>query len=153
MSRTLRRSIQPVLICCVVASVLTLSCRSSPALDPKNELPFGWIDAPVQGATVAPDSALRVIGWALDDSSVKEVRVYLDNHFSAKASFAIARADLVPLYPNYVHNSNTHGWRADIRTPASPGVHTLMAQATDDAGATHDLTVVSITVRGDAARP
>ena len=45
---------------------------------PVNELPFGHVDTPPQGAQVKAETGIA--GWALDDRGIKEIRVYIDNH-------------------------------------------------------------------------
>lgn len=132
---------------CIALALLGTSCGTDGALDPNNELPFGWMDTPLAGAVVAQGTTLAVGGWALDDSSVKEVRIYLDGRFKARAEFGTPRPDLAGKYAQYLHNADKHGWKADVAVPASPGPHTLVAQAMDDRGATHDITTISITVQ------
>jgi hypothetical protein len=126
-------------------SLVVASCGKNGALDPNNELPFGHIDAPVGGVTV-PAGPLEVNGWALDDSSVTAIRIYVDNHFKAAAKVDSNRPDLAGPYPQYIHGTNLHGWKAQVDIP-SAGTHTILAQAVDDGGATRDLMAVSVTVR------
>jgi Big-like domain-containing protein len=126
-------------------SLVVASCGNG-AQDPNNELPFGHIDAPVGGVTV-PAGPLEVNGWALDDSAVKAIRIYVDNHFKAATTVDSNRPDLAGPYPQYVHGTSLHGWKAQVDIPSAPGSHTILAQAVDDAGATRDVMAVSVTVR------
>ena len=114
--------------------------------DATNELPFGALDWPHEGATVPPSSGLLVAGWALDDSGIKEVRVFFDNRFKIAAPLEVERPDLQP-YGNYTHGTNVHGFRIEIVTPAEPGNHTILVQAVDDRGATRDLGTAKVSVR------
>ena len=117
----------------------------SKAANPDNELPFGWMDQPSSGAVIT-DGKVVASGWALDDSAIKEIRLYVDSRLKAVTSVTIARDDLKGPHPAYMHDTNIHGWTAEVDLSGSPGMHTLLAQAEDDQGATHDLTSVAITV-------
>jgi len=110
-----------------------------------NELPFGRVDLP-KADTVVTDGRVSVSGWAVDDSAVKKVRVYVDSHFYATVELTIPRNDLLGPLTKYMHGTNLHGWSADVRVGRSPGAHSILVQAEDDQGATRDLGTVSVTV-------
>jgi len=135
------------LILTLLLSGVAVSCGKNGALDPNNELPFGYLDLPPDGARVPAGKPLQVAGWALDDSAVKEVRVYFDNRFRAKTSITALRPDLVQAYPSYIHGTNAHGWNVEIEVPDAPGPHTILVQVVDDGGATRDVRPASITVQ------
>jgi hypothetical protein len=69
---------------CLAVFALTLgalgcwpgSASNDPARDPDNRLPFGRLDAPRPNETVG--RVVDVAGWALDDSAVRFVHVYVD---------------------------------------------------------------------------
>jgi hypothetical protein len=113
-----------------------------------NELPFGKIDQPQPDAAVKGGKVV-VSGWAVDDTSVKEVRVYVDSRFFAVTKLSIPRDDLKAQLPGYMHGSAIHGWSMDINLAASPGSHEILAQAVDDQGATRDLGSVKVTVSAE----
>ena len=114
---------------------------------PEQPLPFGYLDLPAEGAMVPAGKPLQVAGWALDDSTVKEVRVYLDNRFKAKTSTNLERPDLAKPYPSYLHGTNMHGWNVEIDVPNGAGPHTILVQVVDDGGATRDVRPASIIVQ------
>jgi hypothetical protein len=116
-----------------------------PAPNPNNELPFGRVDQPQPGAVVKDGKAIAS-GWAVDDSAVKEVRLYVDSHFRMTIKLTIARNDLQAPLSGYMHGTNLHGWTTEIDLGATPGSHTILAQAEDDQGATHDIGFVTVTV-------
>lgn len=111
--------------------------------DPKNELPFGAMDTPANGATVR--RSVVVGGWALDDSAVSAVRVYVDGKFTAQTQITVPRPDVSRRYPKYAKGTDLHGWMVPIAI-AQPGVHAILAQAVDDQRATRDLGNVSVIV-------
>jgi hypothetical protein len=118
--------------------------KSNRALDPTNELPFGRIDTPVEGAQVA--SQVKIGGWALDDRGVREIRVYIDGHFADATRTNTDRPDVSKAYPQYARGGNLHGWTMTIAFQA-PGPHTIIAQALDSDGATRDIGTLAVTSR------
>jgi hypothetical protein len=116
--------------------------RSEP--DPKNQLPFGWVDAPAGGSEVQRQVSAH--GWALDDGGVAEVRIFLDDHFVARAAVTEQRPDVSKIYPNYAHGNDAHGWSANVPlgVGATLGPHTLLFQAVDNQGASHDIGAVAV---------
>lgn len=138
-----------IVACLLVATSLgAASCSSGVRPpDPKNELPFGVVDLPRPGATVRRTAF--VSGWALDDSSIKGVRVYLDSRYVSDARLGVERADVSKVYPRYAHGTNAHGWGVEVDFSAVTGAHTLLVQAIDDRGATRDVGVVSVHVEAE----
>ena len=132
------------LLALVAALSLAASCADA-GRDPRNELPFGVVDAPRPGDVVPPGRIL-VGGWAMDDSAVDEILVYLDSHFAASTTLNVARPDVAKAFPQYARSSDVHGWNVRIEVPNSPGAHTIIVQAVDDHGATRDLGTVTITI-------
>jgi hypothetical protein len=124
---------------------LAVACGRSSRPESDNELPFGWMDAPAPGAVLSPDSRLTVSGWALDDSQVVGIRIYVDNRLRVTTRIIEARPDLSKPYPGYMKGTDVHGFRTVLDQPLTPGSHTIMAQAIDDGGATRDLTTVTVT--------
>jgi hypothetical protein len=118
----------------------------APALappDPSNQLPFGALDAPAANAAVP--RKVTVSGWAMDDTGVEGVRVYVDGHFIQSTTLTVDRADVSAVVPAYARQSDRHGWTVTIGL--EPGTHTILAQAVDRAGATRDLGSAPVTVR------
>ena len=114
--------------------------------DEKNELPFGFVDAPTPGATV--DRQIPIYGWALDDQGVREVRIFVDGKYIARARLTQPRPDVTQAYPAYARGGDMHGWNLTIMLGDSftPGTHTILAQAVDTQGATRDLGAIPVSV-------
>lgn len=111
-----------------------------------NELPFGVIDVPTTGATVARVS--RVAGWALDDSRIVRVDIYVNGHFSGSTSAILPRPDVGKAFPAYERQALVSGWEIAVDLGEGSTPRTLLAQAVDDRGATRDIGVVTLTVIG-----
>ena len=111
--------------------------------DPTNELPIGFLDAPIPNATV--DHQFRVEGWALDDTGVDFVRVYVDGKYVATARIELDRPDVSKVFPRYTAQGDKHGWRTTVMV--APGPHMVIVQAVDRTGATRDIGAVPVTVK------
>jgi hypothetical protein len=112
--------------------------------NPKNELPFGYLDFPMSGAMV--EREMPANGWAMDDGSVTDILIYLDNHFIARTTLTEKRADVSKAYPQYAHGGDKHGWGilVPLGGDAKLGPHTILVQAVDDQGATRDIGMANI---------
>jgi hypothetical protein len=130
----------------VAISLVSTACQTTtgrePDPDANNELPIGWIDKPRNGATVG--RVVEVAGWALDDSGVRVVRLYVGGRYKASTTIKGRRPDVVAAYPKY-GNQNDQAWHATVELGETPGPYHILAQAVDDAGATRD--IGSVTVR------
>jgi hypothetical protein len=117
---------------------------SSSDPDPKNELPFGFVDLPAAGSPVERNMPAQ--GWALDDGSVRDVRIFLDNHFAARATLTESRPDVNKAYPKYAHGTDVHGWSVLVPLGAdtTAGPHTILVQAVDNQGATKDISTIYV---------
>jgi len=113
----------------------------------KNELPFGYLDFPVSGAAVEREMPAR--GWAMDDGGVREILIYLDNHFIARTTLTEARPDVSKAYPTYAHGGDKHGWTILVPLGGDPkvGPHTILVQAVDNQGATRDIGAANVELR------
>lgn len=131
------------------ALVLTVTIMSGcggskGALDPANELPFGHIDVPAEGAHVKAQAP--VAGWAMDDRGVGEVRVFVDGHLVSHGPLTDERPDVSKAFPRYARTSHRHGWTLTMDFD-TPGPHAVLVQAVDSDGATRDigtLTVIAV---------
>ena len=110
-------------------------CRQpaqDPGPDPKNEIPFGFVEGPPAESTVKKQ--FTVIGWAMDDEGVKEVRLYVDNKFVARSIVNQLRPDVTKAYPKYAaSDKGFHGFaiNATLADVFENGPHTLLVQAVD----------------------
>ena len=114
--------------------------------DPKNELPFGFIDAPPNGASVGRQ--VQMYGWALDDHGVKEVRFFVDSRYVTRAAVEQLRPDVAKAWPVYRAGTDAHGWAVTVAIPSelAPGPHTILAQAVDTDGATRDIGTITVSL-------
>jgi hypothetical protein len=126
----------------LAAATLAGCNRETGVNDPANELPFGTLDFPVQGAQLKAESVVG--GWALDDRGVKEIRVYVDGHLINSGVLSQDRPDVAKVFPQYARGSQKHGFLVLIGFDA-PGPHTIIVQAVDTDGATRDIAVVNVT--------
>ncbi len=134
------------LVLVLAAGWLAASCGGRKP-DPANQLPFGNIDIPANGATV--NRGLTVAGWAQDDTGVTRIDIYVDGYFRVSTTQTVARPDVVKAFPKYQHGE-TLGWQAPLDLGEGAGVHKIIAQAVDTNGATADLGTVSVTSTGKA---
>lgn len=130
-----------------IAMAATAGCtrrQSNRALDPSNELPFGVMDGPTEGASIGLVSSAG--GWAIDDRGIREVRVYIDGRFVNSSPLNTPRPDVAKVYPQYMRGTDVLGWTLAIEFP-SAGPHTVLVQAVDTDGATRDLGTVKVQVK------
>jgi N-acetylmuramoyl-L-alanine amidase len=109
--------------------------------DPANELPFGAIDVPVEGAQVKAQAPIA--GWALDDRGIAEIRIYVDAHIVSTGQPTIDRPDVSKAFPQYARGNNRHGWNLTMAFD-TPGPHAVLVQAVDTDGATRDIASLKV---------
>jgi Bacterial Ig domain len=120
-------------IAAVVAAALLLGCRrsetpevsgqeSEAARQARLRPPFGLIDAPGEGSTVASGS--RGAGWALDDSGVAKVEVALDESPKTPAQLGQPFPGVHEAYPTYP-GSDKAGFTFTVPSVAA-GSHLLI---------------------------
>jgi hypothetical protein len=125
--------------------VAVLSACVDPPPDPANELPIGVVDTPAAGEVLRPGPTM-VGGWAADDTGILEVRIYFDGRFVTRATPTVARPDVAKALPKYARTGDLYGWNVAVDFAATPGAHTILAQAVDRSGATRDIGVIPVTV-------
>jgi hypothetical protein len=107
-------------------------------------LPFGVVDSPHTGDTLRGHSTLR--GWALAESEIESVAVYMDRTLAGFATLGVSRPDVQKVYPAFPGAAEA-GWQLDFDvTGMKPGPHELEIQARSRQGATRDLGTVAVTV-------
>lgn len=139
----------PATFVAAVFAMLTLAGCGVPAVsepDPANELPFGVVDRPVDGETVG--RMLEVTGWALDDSEVRLVRLYVDGKYRQSTTLTAHRSDVVAAHPTYARDDGNQGWDALIDLGDTAGPHAVLVQAVDDDGASRDIGTVVVKLVG-----
>ena len=143
--RILTCSKTAALIGTLVFLVASLPACAERAKNADNELPQGAVDVPRPGDVLRPGKTL-VGGWALDDSGVAEIRIYLDGHYKSSARLNVARPDVAKVHPRYARRGSIHGWNVEVDFGTSPGSHTILFQAVDDNGATRDIGIVPVVI-------
>ncbi len=126
-----------------MATVAMAACGRPRVPDAANLLPFGFLDVPANGASVA--RVTRVAGWALDDGTIRRVDVYVDGRFAGSTTTGQARPDLPPVFPD-MEGAASGGWEIAIDLGEGAGPKQILAQAVDDVGATRDLGPAVVTV-------
>lgn len=126
----------------LLIAILAAGCgRSRGVNDPANELPFGHVDVPVEGARVQAQTPIA--GWAMDDRGVREIRVYVDGRIVNHGPLTDERPDVSKAFPQYARGRNRHGWTLTMDFVV-PGPHAVLVQAVDDDGATRDIGTLSV---------
>jgi beta-N-acetylglucosaminidase len=93
----------------------------------KKKNPIIWIDEPGVN-NVIKGSSIKVKGWAASDSTMKEVKIYLDGVERGSASIGLSRPDVNIINPGYITGDNS-GFEYILDTNGlSKGVHFLCAE-------------------------
>jgi hypothetical protein len=91
--------------------------------------PFGFIDSPKEGDTVASGS--WCFGWALDDSGVARVDVFLDNGPAVAAGLGEPFPGVKEAYPTYPSSDKAGFGFAMPSAAAGPHLLTVTITARD----------------------
>ena len=70
------------------------------------------INEPTQNKKVVADY-LKIRGWAVNDSGVKEIKVYIDGKFVGNSDYGFERIDVNKVYPGYVGGAKS-GYETQI---------------------------------------
>ena len=109
-----------------------------------SKLPFGAVDSPSLGAALRGRSTLR--GWALSESKVESVAVYMDRTLAGFATLGVSRPDVQKAFPAFPDAAEA-GWQLDFDvTGMKAGPHEVEIQARSKQGATRDLGALAVTV-------
>jgi Bacterial Ig domain len=136
---------------CIVPAIAGLSLmlaaasctHEAPRASP-SRLPFGALDTPRTGDVIRGRTLFR--GWALDESGIQSVAIYLDRNLAAFATLGIDRPDVQKAFPA-MPGAATAGWELHFDTTSiEPGRHEIVVQARSPEGATRDLGTATVTV-------
>lgn len=142
-ARSVARGARLVGAIAAAAALALAGCSADRGVyDPANELPFGHVDAPIEGAQV--DAKTPLAGWAMDDRGIRQIRLYVDNHLVNTGPLTQDRPDVSKIYPRYTHADHRHGFSLLMGFDA-PGRHVVVVQAVDSDGATRDIGVLTVT--------
>ncbi|MFI5181204.1 MAG: Ig-like domain-containing protein [Thermoanaerobaculia bacterium] len=115
--------------CCYFLAPRTIRIDST-----RNQPPFGALDTPLDQSAPDASGVLPVAGWALDDSRVDHVDVYVDGLIERQAIPGIPRSDVAASYPADLA-AITSGFILNVdSTRMANGVHEISAKAVDDQG-------------------
>jgi N-acetylmuramoyl-L-alanine amidase len=82
-----------------------------------------FLDTPYNNQSIGTNTELKLNGWALNESGIKEVRVYLDNKLQGNANYGNLRPDVATAFPNY-DESKTSGYEYKLNfKDVSLGIH------------------------------
>jgi len=90
------------------------------------------IEEPVQGSTVAGVGNIR--GWALGDSSIESVELYIDGRYIADIPYGGTRNDVGNAYPALPESGESGYSMAFAWGLLAPGPHQIRIRALDDLG-------------------
>ncbi|MCW5980942.1 MAG: hypothetical protein KIT09_22870 [Bryobacteraceae bacterium] len=109
---------------------------------PASRIPVGVLDAPQPGETIRGSYKIR--GWALDESGIRDVAVYVDRSFAGTARIGLHRPDLIATYSAFP-DAEIAGFEFTWNAAAAPaGPHEVTVQARAKNGAVRDVGSVSI---------
>ncbi len=115
-----------------------------------NQPPFGALDYPLDQSAPDPSGVLPVVGWALDDSRVDHIDVYVDGLVVRQAVTGIPRPDVAAAYPDDP-DAIASGFILNVdSTLFANGVHVISAKAVDNQGQQGLLGVRTIQVFNNA---
>jgi hypothetical protein len=98
-----------------------------------NRPSIGFIDLPAAQSVVGP--LFTVAGWAIDDSGVDRVRIYLDDQLVATVPVTIVRPDVDRAFSVKAGAGTPHGFSIVIDAGSRAGYCTIRAEAIDGRGA------------------
>jgi hypothetical protein len=111
----------------------TITCDNAHA-----SKPFGTIDTPGQGATVA--GTVTNFGWALTQQPNKiatdgsTITVIVDGQVAGHPAYNQYRSDIATLFPGYANSAGAVGFFMLDTTLLADGVHTISWVVNDNAG-------------------
>lgn len=89
--------------------------------------PLMWIDSPVHNSTIVRD--IDITGWALNESGISKINVYVDSSYTGQARYGIERPDVNTIYPGYPAGDKS-GYSFSLKISTIPsGAHTITVEA------------------------
>jgi hypothetical protein len=121
-----------------------LGARTIVANNASATLPFGAIDTPGQGETIAGSAYLNW-GWALTPqpkiipTDGSTIQVYVDGVPRGTATYNLFRPDVSGLFPGLANSAGPVGYRVLDTTALAEGQHTIAWVVVDDQGAANGI--------------
>lgn len=130
-----------------LAGLAVAGCNREPA--PKrqaerNPPTIGFIDAPAAKSVLGPKFIAS--GWALDESNVERVRIYLDDELMANVPLTVMRPDVEDSYKVVFRRGQPHGFSVTIDAGTRKGYCTIRFEALDGRGALTQFATVSVRI-------
>ena len=72
----------------------------------------GWIESPISGTKVV-DETITVEGWALNDTGIKNINIYLNGSYQSGNHEKVYRSDVYNVYPEYSDSMNS-GFKKEV---------------------------------------
>ena len=130
----------------LIGGIVSCSRPRQPTEKSSLEPILGAVDVPARDGTLKRGPA-PVGGWAIAESSVRRVALYVDKQFVGYGTMGGNRPDIVKAYPAFP-NTATSGWNGVIDlSPFPEGDHQLVMQVETKAGNVHDLPLVPFKVQ------
>lgn len=116
----------------LLASVTGCSDQVTPKRQTgRNPASIGFIDAPLPQTTVG--ASFSVAGWAIDESGIERVRIYLDDQLVATIPLTVWRPDVERAFPRATPGA-PHGFATIVDGGACTGYCTVSVEAIDGRG-------------------
>lgn len=97
------------------------------------------IDSPKENSS--NEGKFKVQGWAINDSGMSKIKVYVDDKYQKDATKGIKREDVDKAYPGYRDGANS-GYSSELDfTKVKPGKHKIKVEAIGNDGTTNSQTV------------
>ena len=110
--------------------------------------PFGYLDAPREGEIIAVGNVAIVGGWALDDTGISRVEIYIDGAKVGDATYGALREDVFNVFPGYNNHNAGYNWEWDT-SGYSIGEHEIFARYVDNAGNVVDVGRRTVRIVGE----
>ncbi|SHH98196.1 N-acetylglucosaminidase, partial [Clostridium intestinale] len=99
---------------------------------------YTWLDEPIINSPI--NGNIKVRGWAVNASGVKEVKIYVNKTYIGSANIGISRSDVGKVYPEYINSSNSgYEYTVDVSNIA-PGIKELSIQSIGNDGSSQTYT-------------
>ncbi len=122
---------------------ISASCAEQPPAIASSP-PLANVEEPKAGSEVA--RSIAVSGWALSNTGIHEIVIYLDERLAGTTSLGIARPDVQRAYPQYQDSLNA-GFRGTIElTSVGAGPHTLRVELQANDGTRHELASIPVII-------
>ncbi|MFA9398539.1 MAG: Ig-like domain-containing protein [Clostridiaceae bacterium] len=89
--------------------------------------PRGWIDVP--NSIVYYNGIINIKGWAVNDSGIKDIKVYFDNALVGSGEYGVLRADVNKVFPGYPSGDNSGFLVSTSLGSVKNGNHSIMVEA------------------------